>query len=308
MQSEELISSPLNYTGGKFKLLSQILPLFPEKIETFVDLFAGGCNVGINVEADRIIFNDTMAPLIKMYSDFKGTSINIIFKNILAIIEKYNLSDSTTYGYAHYNSFGSEGLSTYNKSSYSILKSDYNKLKETKIKSFYLYVLIVYGFNNQIRFNSKGEFNLPVGKRDFNEKMKSKLKKFKIALDSGNYDFLNKSFLDFDLSELNSNSLIYCDPPYLITTASYNENNGWGEKHEKELLYFLDKANELNIKFALSNVFLHRGRKNDILIEWVKKQGYHVFYLRKDYNNSNYQIKDRTSETQEVLVTNYKLE
>ena len=43
-----MIQSPLNYTGGKYRLLSQILPLFPDDIETFVDLFCGGCNVGIN--------------------------------------------------------------------------------------------------------------------------------------------------------------------------------------------------------------------------------------------------------------------
>ena len=33
------IKSPLNYTGGKFKLLSQIVPLLPQNINTFVDLF-----------------------------------------------------------------------------------------------------------------------------------------------------------------------------------------------------------------------------------------------------------------------------
>ena len=30
-----MIQSPLNYTGGKYRLLSQILPLFPDDIETF---------------------------------------------------------------------------------------------------------------------------------------------------------------------------------------------------------------------------------------------------------------------------------
>ena len=39
---EELIKSPLNYTGGKFKLLPQILPLFPNDINRFIDLFGGG--------------------------------------------------------------------------------------------------------------------------------------------------------------------------------------------------------------------------------------------------------------------------
>ena len=35
------IKSPLNYVGGKYKLLPQIVPLFPEKIHTFIDLFGG---------------------------------------------------------------------------------------------------------------------------------------------------------------------------------------------------------------------------------------------------------------------------
>jgi len=43
---KELKKSPINYTGGKFKLLPQILPLFPSNIDIFVDLFAGGFNVG----------------------------------------------------------------------------------------------------------------------------------------------------------------------------------------------------------------------------------------------------------------------
>ena len=53
------VKGPLNYTGGKHKLLPQILPLFPKEINTFVDLFCGGGNVTVNVEAKRIIGNDS---------------------------------------------------------------------------------------------------------------------------------------------------------------------------------------------------------------------------------------------------------
>ena len=52
------IKSPLNYTGGKYKILKPVLGAFPRQIGSFVDLFAGGFNVGINVEADRIFCND----------------------------------------------------------------------------------------------------------------------------------------------------------------------------------------------------------------------------------------------------------
>ena len=57
-KKEELIKSPLNYVGGKYKLLPQILPYIPDNINTFVDLFTGGCNVGININANKIICND----------------------------------------------------------------------------------------------------------------------------------------------------------------------------------------------------------------------------------------------------------
>lgn len=48
------IKSCINYTGGKYRLLKQILPLFPSKIDTFVDLLCGGANVALNIM--QIIF------------------------------------------------------------------------------------------------------------------------------------------------------------------------------------------------------------------------------------------------------------
>ncbi|MDK7859437.1 DNA adenine methylase, partial [Klebsiella pneumoniae] len=50
---KEYIKSPLNYIGGKYRILNQIMPLFPKDIKTFVDLFSGGGNVGINVKAEK---------------------------------------------------------------------------------------------------------------------------------------------------------------------------------------------------------------------------------------------------------------
>ena len=44
----------MNYTGGKYKLLPQLLPLFPQDINTFVDLFTGGGNVAININSKKI--------------------------------------------------------------------------------------------------------------------------------------------------------------------------------------------------------------------------------------------------------------
>ncbi|MCI9427209.1 MAG: hypothetical protein HFI81_05560 [Eubacterium sp.] len=53
----EFRKSPLNYTG-EYKILKHIIPSFPLNIHKFEDLFAGGFNVGINVQADTIYEND----------------------------------------------------------------------------------------------------------------------------------------------------------------------------------------------------------------------------------------------------------
>ena len=89
-----MIQSPLNYTGGKFKLLPQILPLFPKNINTFVDLFCGGCNVGINIDCKRVIYNDLDRNLLYLYNTLKNLDKQSVFDWIYEIINKYELSNS----------------------------------------------------------------------------------------------------------------------------------------------------------------------------------------------------------------------
>lgn len=303
----ELIQSPLNYTGGKFKLLPQILPLFPTNIDIFVDLFCGGANVGVNIKSQRTILNDTNDNLTYLFNTFKNLG-NDFLSLLDEIIDKYGLSQSSKYGYDYYNCDSNTGLAPYNKDKFLKLREDFNNSKDVGYYHYaMLYTLIVYSFNNQIRFNSQGQFNLPVGKRDYNEKMKQKLQKFIDRLTEKDYKFTNLDFRNFDISKLNSQSFVYADPPYLITCATYNEQGGWNEKDEKELLDFLDNLHRHNIKFALSNVLKSKGKENSMLINWSNKNSdkYRVINLNYDYNNSNYQTKNRDFVTEEVLIINY---
>jgi len=304
-QERILIQSPLNYTGGKFKLLNQLLPHFPNKIDTFVDLFCGGCNVGVNINADHVIFNDNSPHLLYLYNTFKNLGKESVLTMINDVIGQYGLSRSTENGYDFYGCDSSAGLGNYNREPFLRLRGDFNKKNEDYGYYIMLYVLIVYAFNNQIRFNTKGEFNLPVGKRDFNDKMKSKLCAFVDRLQEGNYKFSCVDFREFETTALTENSLVYCDPPYLITCATYNEQDGWNEQCERDLLAILDALNERNIKFALSNVLSSKGKTNTILAEWLSSRNYRVNHLNYSYSNSNYHTKDKTDSTDEVLIVNY---
>ena len=84
-----MMKSPLNYIGGKYRLLPQILPLFPKQINTFVDLFAGGLDVSINVDAQRIICNDINNYVISLFEYFKETSIDDLTKQIQLVTTQH---------------------------------------------------------------------------------------------------------------------------------------------------------------------------------------------------------------------------
>lgn len=294
------IVSPLNYTGGKYKLLPQLMPLFPKHIETAVDLFCGGANVGINLKAKNIILNDNLSELIRLYETLRHTNSGQIFMKINQIIESFKLSNSAKYGYEFYQCDSAKGLSAYNKDKFLNLRNRYN----TKKNIFDLFVLIIFAFNNQIRFNSKNAFNLPCGKRDFNKNMQEKLSSFVDILQSKNITFSNKDFRKFDIGILDSQSFVYIDPPYLLGTASYNENRAWQEQDERDLLDFLLFLDAEKIKFAISNVLFHKGKEHRILQNWLKANPhFKVHFLEFSYKNCNYQTKK--ADSKEVLITNY---
>ena len=280
-----IVKSPLNYTGGKSKLLPQILPLFPDNITSFIDLFCGGCNVGANVKSTFMIYNDKYPQLIDLYQNWLHSEINDTIDHIENQIKKFNLSKE-------------------NKEGFLELRKHYNEHRDIRD----LFVLIAYSFNHQIRFNSKGEYNMPFGKdrSEFNKTMKKNLIDFITRIKEQNAVFTNRSFEDLDPKPFKEGGLVYADPPYLITVASYNENGGWDENMERKLLAYLDECNKLGIKFALSNVLEMNGKTNEILKTWAEERGYNVHHLNYTYGNCNYHKLDKTKDmTDEVLITNY---
>lgn len=298
-KSNNYIKSPLNYTGGKYQLLEQIMPLFPKDIDCFIDLFCGGCNVGVNINANKIICNDNSKELIELMNYFKENNLDLLLKDIDEMIDKYELSKTSLYGYENYNTIANKGLATYNKENFSKLKKDYN----SNPNSLMFYTLIVYSFNNQIRYNSKKEYNQAVGKRDFNKSMKNKLIEFVNVLHKKDISFSNLDYNEINPKnmDIKENDFVYIDPPYLISEISYN--NIWGIEEEKNLLNYLDLLNENKIRFALSNVLEHKGKENEILKIWSKN--YHVYELNKNYDNCVYNNQTKGFKTNEVLITNY---
>jgi len=284
----DFIKSPLNYVGGKFKTLPYLIPYLPKNPEFFVDLFCGGCNVGINTNSKKIIFNDINIFLIDMLKFFKYSDTNDILYQIEETILKYNINKD-------------------NEKGYHILRNDFN-LSYDPIK---LYVLICSSFNQRMRINTNYKYNSAFrkGLNGYNDKLKVKLSIFLNRLHSINCNFTNYDFED--MNNIPYNAFVYADPPYLISNADYCyegvKNWRWGIEKEISLLFFLDKLNNSGINFALNNILTHHGKSNQILIDWSKK--YNVINLNYQYGNFNSQSdKKNIKDTQEVLITNYEIQ
>ncbi len=280
------LRSPMNYMGGKHKLLPQLLPLLPASSRVFVDLFAGGLDVSLNTVAATHICVDLNAPVIALYQALQAKPVAEVLAYVESRVKHFGLSMTNTSGYLR-------------------LREEYNKAENP----LDLFVLVAHSFNHQARFNSSHQFNTPFGKDRsyFNPVMRVNLVNLVGYLQSHEFEFQCSDFRQVPLNGMGPSSFLYADPPYLISSGTYNDGTrgfgGWGYKDDSDLMGLLDALDERGVLWAMSNVTHHKGASNKRLIAWAKK--YRVHVMEFNYNNSNYQSAAAGAKTREVLITNY---
>lgn len=279
---EKYIKSPINYIGNKYKLIGQIIPLFPDNISMFVDVFGGSGTVLINTKAEHYMYNDINSYVSSIFKGLVTENTDNVVRKIENIIKEYSLSKT-------------------NKEGFEKLRDDYNNGKNDWIT---LYTLMCHSFNHQFRFNNNLQYNSSFGKNRsyFSDRQREDLYAMKRNIDT-DIAFSSRSFIDIDYSDFNENDLLYFDPPYFASVGNYNDGKrgfeGWTEDHEKKLLELLDKLDEQGTRWALSNNLKY---DNPFLDKWKDK--YIIHYLNGDYVNCNYHKIDRSKDI-EVLITNY---
>ena len=308
----ELVKSPLNYTGNKFRILPQIQPYFPKEIDTMVDLFCGGATVSINTECKNRICIDNNDKVIGLLEYLSESQFEKIKTKIFGVAQQYNLSNSFVNGFKYYKNLckdknDNNGLRNYNEVGYYELREDYNSLNNKSTDKAYLmlYILMLYSFNNDIRFSNEGRFNLPVGKTDIN---KSNLDKLKIYINRMSEikcrfvceDFKSKAVRRY----IDRSDFIYLDPPYLITTAVYNDAGKWDEIDESELIKILEEMIKNKKYFVLSNLLDKKDKINIQLKEFIKKykNKVRVKNINYNYKSASYNKIIRDSNEHEIIV------
>jgi len=269
----------LNYIGSKAKMISHIKQSLPKKFSTFVDACGGGFNVGININADKIIYNDINHFVTNLVAAFRTNDTYQYILYLKRIIKKF-------------------GLEAKNAESYLKVREYYNSLPLEKRDPRLLYAVILYGFNQQIRFNGNHEFNNPVGMRWFNDKVLEKMISFSRVIKEKNIFFESKDYRDL-FSEINEHTFVYLDPPYMLTNGSYNDGkrgfHGWNKRTEKQLLNFASKLNDDGKMFMISYVLEHKGQFNGQFDAWIKNGEHNLIYVDPILGNNR----------KEIIITNY---
>lgn len=283
--------------------MPQLERLFPDDISTYIEPFVGGGSSFLNTPANHYLLNDLDPWIIKIHEELLRYSRNEegLLEKLYAKIIFYGLSCSYKGLYAPDDlkkQYPKTYYAKFNKEPYAKLRTAFNRSKDNLLD---LYLLVIYGFNHMIRFNSRGDFNLPVGNVDFNSNVGTALHNYLQSCKERDLHFSTSDFRDF-LTKANlgdKKSYVYCDPPYLISFSEYNKL--WGEEDERELYKALDALDSQGVRFGVTNLACHKGKTNNVLLEWSRK--YAVFSIRSNYISFN----DNSVKTnsQEIFVTNY---
>lgn len=189
------------------------------------------------------------------------------------------------------------------KDSYIRVRNYYNSFPEDKRDPRLLLVVILYSYQQQIRFNGNHEFNNPVGMRWFNDKILEKLISFSRRIKELNVSFYCSDYKNMLQYVDDGHTFIYLDPPYMLTNSSYNDGKrgfkGWDVSQEKVLFDFLDKLNLEGSRFMLSYVLKHKGQLNQNLLTWIRDNNYNIIELGDILGISG-------SRRKEILVVNYE--
>lgn len=303
--------------GNKYDLISDIFKRLPDdsEIDTFYDLFGGSGVVSANMigRCKTIVYNEYNENIYRLYDMFvrcKDEYGKDLIDYFHSRITEFNLVyDDVEKSKINNNVDLRKGEKEYLK-----FRDFYNESSTKDIRDVFL--LSNFSFCNLIRFNGKGEFNVPYGNRKYlKNKHDAEIKTFVKHMKSGG-DVITKNENAFDVLDTiiamgNKKDFVYLDPPYSNTTAIYNEQRkngdlnmaGWTIKDDVLLMQKCDELTNSGIKWMMSNVLFHKGKHNDHLEKWAKDKGYVISLINdKEYAS----LGKGNALTQEIVITNYE--
>lgn len=222
----------LKWAGGKSRLIQQYIPYFPSYFKTYYEPFVGGGSIFFYLRerhAAKAFLTDINAELITTYRCVRDYVEELIF-----LLQEHQIQHSKDYYYRMRTTIENSELK----------------------KAARLIYLNKTCFNGLYRENSKGEFNVPMGRYekpnicDF-----SNLRLASVALQSAKIEI--GGFEKVLNHAMNSEDFVYFDPPYypVSNTSNFTSYSRYAF-HENEQILLRDifvKLAERDVKVMLSN-------------------------------------------------------
>jgi len=252
---------PIKSQGIKTKLVEWIYSNVEElKFDRWVEPFMGTGVVGFNIRPSKAIMCDSNPHLIRFYNAIKNNEIDS------ATVRKYLTEE------------GAELLKTEGEHYYAV-RERFNKDGNPLDFLF----LSRSCFNGMMRFNKKGGFNVPFCKKPNRfaqalvTKITNQVENISLIIKNGDFEFVNQDFKE-TLKQIDSNDLVYADPPYIGRHVDYFDS--WSEEEE---IILRDGLVESKAKFILSTWLSNKYRTNEYVFSvWkdcfvaTKEHFYHV--------------------------------
>ncbi len=186
----------LKWAGGKSSLLAQLVPEFPNTFQTYYEPFVGAGAVFLALQRPEVaVIADANAELINLYSVIRD-SLPELLQKLDAMASDY----SAEYYYAIR------------------ARVPQDKVAQAARTLF----LNKTGFNGLYRTNSRGEFNVPFGKRPVCPALYDRGNIEQVAYRLTRAKLLHADFEQV-LALAGPGDFVYCDPPYepLSSTSSF---------------------------------------------------------------------------------------
>jgi len=247
---------PIPYQGSKRNIAQQILALFPDKVDTLIEPFAGSAALSIaaayHKKATRFYLNDLNRPLMDL--------LEMIITQPDKIADQYEELWKAQLGMER---------AYYNK-----IRDEFNRTHRPD----HLLYLLARCVKASVRYNAKGEFNQSPDHRRKGRnpesmrqeiRMVSTLLRGRTQIARDNY----KSTLD----SISNMDLVYMDPPYQGTSVG-KDRRYYNSLRFDELVEFLEALNDRQIMFILS----YDGRRGKVTYgkQMPGKLGLHKLEIR----------------------------
>ena len=184
--------------------------------------------------------------------------------HIISFYKGLQNGDITPYNMRSYLNQEGELLSKADEDGYAYFREVKNRFN-SEHSSFDFIFLSRAGFNGMMRFNRKGEWNIPFCKKPdrfapaYITKICNQIQETKKILKRYDWEFCNQDFLK-TIVRAHESDLIYCDPPYFGRYVDYY--NGWTEKDEENLYKALSQT---SAHFILSTWHHNEFRSNEMI-------------------------------------------